>query len=159
MPPDSAIGENVPILSHSGLGQRTLTLHIPHGKHLGGARRSIAWQLHDKKDWYISPTDRDERVVSVPTVIYTSHGDAAIVTTIAPPGGGKFDTNDVGNGKILSAIKIGDLLGGTPGQAKAVDGHASPANRAGLAVLPSPPRMQRLAQPGKTMHFGTKLPT
>jgi len=35
---------------------------------------------------------------------------------------GKFDEGDMVNGKIPSAFKIGDLLGGMPGQAKIVNG-------------------------------------
>ena len=104
----------------------------------------------DKQGWYIPLTDRGERVVSTPIVYHDPRGDVAIFTTVIPPidgdhcdprgsgwlyivnaktggaldfafldlnGDGIFDEKD-----MHTAVKIGDVVGGMPGQGKVVNG-------------------------------------
>ena len=104
-----------------------------------------------KKGWYVPLTDSGERVVSAPIVYHDPRGDVVIFSTIVPPidgnpcdskgsgwvyalnaqtggkldfplfdwnGDGKFDAKDISSG-----FKIGDRLGGMPGQCKIVNGY------------------------------------
>gem|GEM_PF-633104 len=106
---------------------------------------------NNKKGWYISLVEKGERVVSTPIIvqdiaIFTTiippvdgdpcdpkgsgwlyfvnaqTGSALDFVFLDINGDGKLDENDKVDGKSPSAVKVGDLLGGMPGQAKMVNG-------------------------------------
>ncbi|MCL1861303.1 MAG: PilC/PilY family type IV pilus protein [Proteobacteria bacterium] len=169
-----------PTLSHDDLQERTFSTTGSVGSVPVKSILPLAGSPseNNKKGWYISLTEKGERVVSAPVIVQTARGDVVLFTTIIPPvdgdpcdpkgsgwlyainaqtgsapdfvfldinGDGEFDDKDMDDGKIPSAIKIGDLLGGMPGQVKVVNGRVivsgmDSAGQTSLEMNPPPAR-------------------